>query len=113
MNYFRKVSISGFLTDIDKNIIVDFSNIKRPVLEKIIHPKRINFNHIINLPYNGGFFQFDNNQTFIIINPVKNDPSIRINSQPAIGKIKITNNEWIGSAGKQVRFVKEIPYINI
>lgn len=113
LNYFRKVSISGFLTDIDKNIIVDFSNIKRPVLEKIIHPKRINFNHIINLPYNGGFFQFDNNQTFIIINPVKNDPSIRINSQPAIGKIKITNNEWIGSAGKQVRFVKEIPYINI
>ncbi|MDG2100760.1 MAG: hypothetical protein P8K05_00215 [Dehalococcoidia bacterium] len=113
VNYFRKVNISGFLTDIDKNIIVDFSNIKRPILEKIIHPKRINFNNIINLPYNGGFFQFDNNQAFIIINPVKNDPSIRINSLPAVGKIKITNNEWIGSAGKQVRFVKEIPYMSI
>jgi len=113
LNYFRKVRIFGFLTDIDKNIIVDFSNIKRPILEKIIHPKRVSFNNILKIPYNGGYFQFDRNDTFIIINPLKNDPSIRINSQPATGKLKITNNEWIGSSGKQVRFSKEIPYIRI
>ena len=113
LNYFRRVSISGFLTDLDNNIIVDFSNIKRPILEKIIYPKRVNFKNIIQLPYNGGFFQFDKNQTFIVINLLKNDPSIRINSQPATGKVKITNNEWIGSTGKQVRFAKEVPYISI
>jgi len=113
VNYFRKVSISGFLTDLDNNIIVDFSNIKRSFLEKIIYPKRVNFKNIIQLPYSGGFFEFNKNDVFININPVKDDPSIRINSLPAKGKIKITNKEWIGSAGKQVRFAKDIPYISI
>ena len=91
-------------------------NIEKHCIFKLFvekHWKRVNFKNIILLPYNGGFFEFKKNVIFININPVKDDPSIRINSLPAKGKNKITNKDWIGSVGKQVRFAKDIPYISV
>ena len=49
----------------------------------------------------------------MLVNKLQEDPNIRINSVPITERISITNNQWIGSMGKQVRFSKEIPYIKL
>ena len=41
------------------------------------------------------------------------DPSIRINSVPVTSRESISQGQWIGSSGKQVRFNKNIPYMKI
>ena len=58
VNYFRRANIYGFMIDVENNVIVDFSEIKRNPIEKMIHPKRISFKNIKQLPYNGGYFEF-------------------------------------------------------
>ena len=113
INYFRKEKIYGYLTDVDGNIIVDFSNIKRNIISKLIFPKRVEFNLLNSLPYNGGYFEFSNQNVYMIINKLQEDPNIRINSIPITERTAITSNQWIGSSGKQVRFSKEIPYIKL
>ena len=60
-----------------------------------------------------GYFEFDGENVFMEIIPNPEDPSIRINSYPATGRNEITQRQWIGSSGKQVRFNKDIPYIKI
>ena len=113
INYLRKERIYGYLADVDGNIIVDFSNIKRSIINKLIFPKRIEFNILNSLPYNGGYFEFSNQNVYMLVNKLQEDPNIRINSVPITERISITNNQWIGSMGKQVRFSKEIPYIKL
>ena len=61
----------------------------------------------------GTYFEFVGDEVYINIQPTEGDPSIRINSIPANGKSEITNGPWIGSSGKQVRFRKNIPYIDV
>ena len=113
LNFTRRAKIYGFMTDVDNNIIVDFSQIKRNSILKMIHPKRIYFKNISELPYQGGFFEFFENEIFINVIPSEKDPSIRLNSVPITGRHSISDGKWIGSTGKQVRFMKEIPYMNI
>jgi len=113
INYLRKERIYGYLTDVDGNIIVDFSNIKRNIINKLIFPKRIEFNILNSLPYNGGYFEFSNQNVYMLVNKLQEDPNIRINSVPITERTSITSNQWIGSMGKQVRFSKEIPYIKL
>ena len=92
-------------------IYQDFENVNS--ILKMIHPKRIYFKNISELPYQGGFFEFFENEIFINVIPSEKDPSIRLNSVPIIGRHSISDGKWIGSTGKQVRFMKEIPYMNI
>ena len=113
INYLRKERIYGYLTDVDGNIIVDFSNIKRNIINKLIFPKRVEFNVLNSLPYNGGYFEFSNQNVYMLVNKLQEDPNIRINSVPITERTSITSNQWIGSMGKQVRFSKEIPYIKL
>ena len=113
INNLRQTKITGYLTDVQNNIIVDFSAIKRNPISKFIYPKRLDFNSINQLPYSGGYFEFDGDKVYMDIKPVEGDPSVRINSVPANGRSDITNGPWIGSSGKQVRFKKNIPYINM
>lgn len=113
MNNLRQTKISGFLTDVQNNIIVDFSTIRRNPIEKFIFPKRIKFDSIKQLPYSGGFFEFVDQKVFMEINPKEGDPNIRINSIPANGRNDISEGPWIGSSGKQVRFKKTVPYLEI
>ena len=80
---------------------------------KLIFPKRVEFNLLNSLPYNGGYFEFSNQNVYMIINKLQEDPNIRINSIPITERTAITSNQWIGSSGKQVRFSKEIPYIKL
>jgi len=113
LNNIRQTKITGFLTDVQNNIVVDFSTISRNPIEKFIYPKRIKFSAIKQLPYSGGFFEFVGDEVYMEINPIKDDPSIRINSIPANGKNDISKGPWIGSSGKQVRFKKTVPYLEI
>ena len=113
INNLRQTKITGYLTDVQNNIIVDFSAIKRNPISKFLYPKRLNFNSINQLPYSGGYFEFDGDKVYMDIQPVEGDPSVRINSVPANDRSDITNGPWIGSSGKQVRFKKNIPYIDM
>ena len=113
INYFRRANIYGFLIDVENNVIVDFSEIKRNPIEKMTHPKRINFKNIKQLPYNGGYFEFLEDEVYINIISKDGDPSIRINSVPVTSRESISQGQWIGSSGKQVRFNKNIPYMKI
>ena len=113
INYFRRANIYGFLIDVENNVIVDFSEIKRNPIEKMTHPKRINFKDIKQLPYNGGYFEFLEDEVYINIISKDGDPSIRINSVPVTSRESISQGQWIGSSGKQVRFNKNIPYMKI
>ena len=113
INYFRRANIYGFLIDVENNVVVDFSEIKRNPIEKMTHPKRINFKDIKQLPYNGGYFEFLQDEVYINIISKDGDPSIRINSVPVTSRESITQGQWIGSSGKQVRFNKNIPYMKI
>ncbi|MQF97662.1 MAG: hypothetical protein FI682_05370 [SAR202 cluster bacterium] len=113
VNYFRRANIYGFMIDVENNVIVDFSEIKRNPIEKMIHPKRISFKNIKQLPYNGGYFEFFENEVYINVIFIEGDPSIRINSVPVTDRELISDGQWIGSSGKQVRFNKNIPYMKI
>ncbi|MDC0252596.1 hypothetical protein OAK52_00350 [Chloroflexi bacterium] len=113
INNIRQTKITGFLIDIQNNVIVDFSTISRNIIIKFIYPKRINFSDIKQLPYRGGFFEFIDEKIYMEIHPIKDDPSIRINSLPADERNDITQSPWIGSAGKQVRFKRTVPYLDI
>jgi hypothetical protein len=113
VNYLRQTKITGFLTDVQNNVIVDFSTISRNSVVKFIYPKRLNFSDIKQLPYSGGFFEFIDNKVYMEIHPKPDDPNIRINSIPADGRNDISNGPWIGSSGKQVRYKKDIPYLDI
>ena len=113
INNIRQTKITGFLVDVQNNIIVDFSSISRNPIEKFIYPKRIKFESIKQLPYSGGFFEFIGQKVFMEINPKNGDPSIRINSIPASTRNEITNGPWIGSSGKQVRYKKTTPYLEV
>tara|TARA_B100001029_G_scaffold159144_1_gene146271 strand:- start:2392 stop:4443 length:2052 start_codon:yes stop_codon:yes gene_type:complete len=113
INYFRRANIYGFLIDVENNVIVDFSEIKRNPIEKMTHPKRINFKDIKQLPYNGGYFEFLEDEVYINIISKDGDPSIRINSVPVTSRESISQGQWVGSSGKQVRFNKNIPYMKI
>ena len=109
----RKEKIYGYLTDVDGNILVDFSNVRRNIINKLIFPKRVEFNILNSLPYNGGYFEFSNQNVYMLVKKLREDPNIRINSVPITERTAITNNQWIGSMGNQVRFSKEIPYIKL
>jgi len=113
VNNIRQTKITGFLVDVQNNIVVDFSSISRNPIEKFIYPKRIKFDSIKQLPYSGGFFEFVGKKVFMEIIPKDGDPSVRINSIPASSRTEITNGPWIGSSGKQVRFRKTIPYLEV
>ena len=113
INNLRQTRITGYLTDVQNNIIVDFSSIKRNPISKFLYPKRLSFSYINQLPYSGGYFEFDGEKVYMYIDPLETDPNIRINSAPAKGRSDITNGPWIGSSGKQVRFKKNIPYIDM
>ena len=113
INNIRQTKITGFLVDVQNNIVVDFSSISRNPIEKFIYPKRIKFESIKQLPYSGGFFEFIGQKVFMEINPKNGDPSIRINSIPASTRNEITNGPWIGSSGKQVRYKKTTPYLEV
>ncbi len=113
INYFRRANIYGFLIDVENNVIVDFSEIRRNPIEKMTHPKRINFKDIKQLPYNGGYFEFLEDEVYINVMFKDGDPSIRINSIPISSRESISQGQWIGSSGKQVRFNKNIPYMKI
>ena len=113
INYLRKERIYGYLTDVDGNILVDFSNVKRNIINKLIFPKRVEFNILNSLPYNGGYFEFSNQNVFMLVKKLREDPNIRINSVPITERTAITSNQWIGSMGNQVRSSKEIPYIKL
>tara|TARA_Y100000768_G_scaffold89053_1_gene63991 strand:+ start:870 stop:2942 length:2073 start_codon:yes stop_codon:yes gene_type:complete len=113
LNNIRQTKIEGFLIDVQNNIVVDFSSITRNPIEKFLYPKRIRFDSIKQLPYSGGFFEFDAQKVFMEINPKDGDPSIRINSIPANSRNEITDGPWIGSSGKQVRFKRTIPYLEV
>ena len=64
-------------------------------------------------PYNGGYFEFSNQNVYMLVKKLREDPNIRINSVPITERTDITSNQWIGSMGNQVRFSKEIPYIKL
>ena len=113
LNNIRQTKITGFLIDVQNNVIVDFSNIYRNPFVKFIYPKRINFSDVNQLPYSGGFFEFIDDKIYMEIHPNSSDPNIRINSKPAEGRIDISDGPWIGSSGRQVRFRKDIPYLDI
>ena len=108
INYFRRANIYGFLIDVENNVIVDFSEIKRNPIEKMTH-----FKDIKQLPYNGGYFEFLEDEVYINIISKDGDPSIRINSVPVTSRESISQGQWVGSSGKQVRFNKNIPYMKI
>ena len=113
LNNIRQTKITGFLIDVQNNVIVDFSTISRNPIVKFIYPKRINFSDIKELPYSSGFFEFIGGKVYMEIRPKSDDPNIRINSIPAEGRNEITDGPWIGSSGRQVRFRKDIPYLDI
>ncbi|MQG19298.1 MAG: hypothetical protein FI687_05955 [SAR202 cluster bacterium] len=92
----------GFLLDSNDSPIVDFRYVKRNLINRIffknvINGKDLNIPSIENI-----VFKFSKNG--VLIYSTNSDAQIRVNNQPIMEKILISENSWIGIGGNLYSF---------
>ena len=92
----------GYLVDNNDSPLVDFRYIQRSLFNKIfyknvVHGKDLGISEINNI-----VFKFSNKG--VLISPGSEDAQIRVNNQPIIDKVLISENSWIGIGGNLYSF---------
>ena len=92
----------GYLVDNNDSPLVDFRYIQRSLFNKIfyknvVHGKDLGISEINNI-----VFKFSNKG--VLISPASEDAQIRVNNQPIIDKVLISENSWIGIGGNLYSF---------
>ena len=97
INYFRRVSLRGYIYDDKNNLIIDINSISRSLLNKILNRNKIRGEELNNELFNGLLLEYTQDSMIIHNHTGK---SLRINNQPLIDEKEIFNKAWLGISGK-------------
>ena len=97
INYFRRVSLRGYIYDDKNNLIIDINSISRSLLNKILNRNKIRGEEFNNELFNGLLLEYTQDSMIIHNHTGK---SLRINNQPLIDEKEIFNKAWLGISGK-------------
>jgi len=97
INYFRRVSLRGYVYDDKNNLIIDINSISRSLLNKILNRNKIRGEEFNNELFNGLLLEYTQDSMIIHNHTGK---SLRINNQPLIDEKEIFNKAWLGITGK-------------
>jgi len=97
INYFRRVSLRGYVYDDKNNLIIDINSISRSLLNKILNRNKIRGEEFNNELFNGLLLEYTQDSMIIHNHTGK---SLRINNQPLIDEKEIFNKAWLGISGK-------------
>jgi len=97
INYFRRVSLRGYIYDDKNNLVIDINSISRSLLNKILNRNKIRGEEFNNELFNGLLLEYTQDSMIIHNHTGK---SLRINNQPLIDEKEIFNKAWLGITGK-------------
>ena len=97
INYFRRVSLRGYIYDDKNNLVIDINSISRSLLNKILNRNKIRGEDLNNELFNGLLLEYTQDSMIIHNHTGK---SLRINNQPLIDEKEIFNKAWLGISGK-------------
>ena len=98
----------GYLYDDSDRLIVDFSNMKRSSLRRLLTPDAVGAVEIPDLPFDGGVFRFArNNRVALHYSPAPRDSSLRVDGRPAGRVTALREITWLGVSGRLIKFVPE------
>ena len=97
INYFRRVSLRGYIYDDKNNLVIDINSISRSLLNKILNRNKIRGEEFNDELFNGLLLEYTQDSMIIHNHTGK---SLRINNQPLIDEKEIFNKAWLGISGK-------------
>ena len=92
----------GYLVDNNDSPLVDFRYIQRSLFNKIFYKNVVYGKDLGISEINNIVFKFSNKG--VLISPASEDAQIRVNNQPIIDKVLISENSWIGIGGNLYSF---------
>ena len=105
----RKNSPYGYLIDDQGKVLVNFYNLERTPLNKIISKDFVSTSEVKSVPLSLGGFKFLPKSVELRLSDKMEDISVRVNGKPAPNTIKLTNRSQVGVGGKLFRFHKRLP----
>jgi len=95
----------GYLIDENGNQLVDFSNIKKSLVQSVINRDSINGKELNIKELSEVIFKFKAEVIYMKTHNIQS--TVRINSSPIINGSVIDNNTWIGTSGKLFQFISK------
>lgn len=105
----RKISPYGYLIDDQGKVLVNFYNLDRSQLNKIISKDFVYTSELKTIALNSGGFKFLHNVVELRLKENREDISVRVNGKPAPSNIKLSSRNQIGVGGKLFSFYKRLP----
>ena len=90
------------MVDNNDSPLVDFRYIQRSLFNKIFYKNVVYGKDLGISEINNIVFKFSNKG--VLISPASEDAQIRVNNQPIIDKVLISENSWIGIGGNLYSF---------
>jgi len=98
-----KVSPAGYIYNDRDERIIDFSDLKRGLLNKILFKNKISGKELSMVGFEGVTFNF--NRDKISINTKVPSTSVRVDNKPLSKEVELMDQTWIGVRGKLYNFV--------
>ncbi|MBL01139.1 MAG: hypothetical protein CL774_01415 [Chloroflexi bacterium] len=105
----RKNSPYGYLIDDQGKVLVNFYNLDRSQINKIISKDFVNSYELKAIALNSGGFKFLPNNVELRLTENREDISVRVNGKPAPTNIKLSSRNQVGVGGKLFSFYKRLP----
>ena len=105
----RKNSPYGYLIDDQGKILVNFYNLDRSQINKIISKDFVSTSELKSIALNSGGFKFLPNVVELRLTENREDISVRVNGKPAPTNIKLSSRHQVGVGGKLFSFYKRLP----
>ena len=105
----RKNSPYGYLIDDQGKILVNFYNLDRSQINKIISKDFVSTSELKSIALNSGGFKFLPNVVELRLTENREDISVRVNGKPAPTNIKLSSRNQVGVGGKLFSFYKRLP----
>ena len=105
----RKNSPYGYLIDDQGKVLVNFYNLDRSQLNKIISKDFVSTSELKLIALNSGGFKFLPHSVELRLAEKREEISVRVNGKPAPTNIKLSSRNQVGVGGKLFSFYKRLP----
>jgi hypothetical protein len=93
----------GILGNETSKTLVDFANLKRPMIRKVFTPSVVHGNETGIPELDGITFRFTGDR--VEMYSVSVSPTVRVDNQPIVGEVMLKNQTWIGTRGRLFNFI--------
>ena len=104
LNWTIKTNPTGYIFNDRDERVIDFSNLKRGVVSKVLFKNTISGKELGMTGFESVTFKFTKGKTCIESN--RPSASIRIDNKPLSSKMQLSDKTWIGVKGKLYSFVQ-------